>query len=235
MLTMSRGGGGEARPVDLNSIVVEHSMLAYHSARALDPEFQLTVQQDLDPDAGEIEAIPGDLGRVFLNMVNNACYAVDEKRRRLVEEGSEQFMPQVLLTTKRTEDTVTVRIRDNGSGIPQEAIDKIFNPFFTTKPTDRGTGLGLALSNDIVRQHGGTISVESEPGEFTEMTVTLPITQAAALASSLEDNAATDAANEPVADDATADDDDADDDDTLASEETEAQPDTEPDGDETET
>ncbi|MYK34698.1 MAG: HAMP domain-containing histidine kinase, partial [Chloroflexi bacterium] len=153
MLMMGRGGG-EARPIDINDLVNEHASLAYHSARALDPDFQLTIRQEFDPDAGEVEAIPGDLGRVFLNMVSNACYAVDEKRKAKEAEG-EQFMPEVVLSSKRTDDSVEVRVRDNGSGIPQEAIDKIFNPFFTTKPTDKGTGLGLAISNDIVRQHGG--------------------------------------------------------------------------------
>ncbi len=172
MLMMGRGGG-EARPIDINDLVNEHASLAYHSARALDPDFQLTIRQEFDPDAGEVEAIPGDLGRVFLNMVSNACYAVDEKRRAKEAEG-EQFMPEVVLSSKRTDELVEVRVRDNGSGIPQEAIDKIFNPFFTTKPTDKGTGLGLAISNDIVRQHGGTIAVTSEAGEFTEMLVTLP-------------------------------------------------------------
>ena len=172
MLMMGRGGG-EARPIEINLLVDEHASLAYHSARALDPDFQLTISREFDPDAGEVEAIPSDLGRVFLNMVSNACYAVDEKRKAKEAEG-EQFMPEVWLSSKRTDESVEVRVRDNGSGIPQEAIDKIFNPFFTTKPTDKGTGLGLAISNDIVRQHGGTIAVTSEAGEFTEMLVTLP-------------------------------------------------------------
>ena len=173
MLMLGRGGG-EARPIDINDLVDEHALLAYHSARALDPDFQMTIQQEFDPDAGEVEAIPGDLGRVFLNMVSNACYAVDEKRKEKEAAGDRQYAPEVVLTTKRTDESMEVRVRDNGSGIPQDVIDKIFNPFFTTKPTDKGTGLGLALSNDIVRQHGGTISATSEAGEFTEMLVNLP-------------------------------------------------------------
>ena len=173
MLMMGRGGG-EARPIVINDLVDEHASLAYHSARALDPDFQLTILRELDPDAGEVEAIPSDLGRVFLNMVSNACYAVDEKRKQREAAGDRHYMPEVVLKTTRTDESVEVRIRDNGSGIPQEAIEKIFNPFFTTKPTDKGTGLGLAISNDIVRQHGGTISVTSEAGEFTEMLVNLP-------------------------------------------------------------
>ncbi len=173
MLAMGRGGG-EARPIDINDLVNEHALLAFHSARALDPEFLLEIKHEFDPDAGEVEAIPGDLGRVFLNMVSNACYAVDEKRKEREATEDRGYSPEVVLATKRTDESVEVRVRDNGSGIPQDVIDKIFNPFFTTKPTDKGTGLGLALSNDIVRQHGGTITVTSEAGEFTEMTVNLP-------------------------------------------------------------
>ena len=173
MLAMGRGGG-EARPIDINDLVNEHALLAFHSARALDPEFLLEIKHEFDPDAGEVEAIPGDLGRVFLNMVSNACYAVDEKRKEREAAEDRGYSPEVVLATKRTDESVEVRVRDNGSGIPQDVIDKIFNPFFTTKPTDKGTGLGLALSNDIVRQHGGTITVTSEAGEFTEMTVNLP-------------------------------------------------------------
>ena len=195
MLSMGRGGG-EARPIDINDLVNEHALLAFHSARALDPEFLLEIKQDFDPDAGEVEAIPGDLGRVFLNMVSNACYAVDEKRKEKEEAGDRQYSPEVLLATKRTDESVEVRIRDNGSGIPQDVIDKIFNPFFTTKPTDRGTGLGLALSNDIVRQHGGTISAASEAGEYTEMTVNLPFKYPVVVAEHEEGDAGDDASAE---------------------------------------
>ena len=123
-----------------------------------------------------------------LNLVSNACYATDQKRRSLETEGSDQadgkgspeealseYSPTLWLGTKRLEDRIEVRVRDNGSGIPAEVVDKIFNPFFTTKPTNEGTGLGLALSNDIVREHGGAIKVETEPGSFTEMLVELPL------------------------------------------------------------
>jgi two-component system NtrC family sensor kinase len=125
---------------------------------------------------GQVEVVPQDLGRVFLNMVNNACYATDQRRRKLEEEGSsERYFPTVLVTSLRKEETAVVTIRDNGTGMPQEVIEKIFNPFFTTKPTDQGTGLGLAISNDIIRSHGGSIRVESEDGEYTLMTVELPL------------------------------------------------------------
>ena len=174
MLQLGRGGG-EVRPVVINDLLNEHALLAYHSARALDPDFQLDLKNEFDPDAGEWPVIPEDMGRVFLNMVSNACHATDDKRRALVEKGEPGYMPTLWLTTKRTDDAMEIRIRDNGDGIPDDVIDKIFNPFFTTKPTDKGTGLGLALSNDIVREHGGAITPVSVPGEYTEMVVVLPV------------------------------------------------------------
>ena len=167
---------GELQSTNINNLVDEHARLAYHSARATDPNFQLNLQQDFDPEMGELEVIPQELGRVFLNVVSNACYATDEKRRLATEADGDPYMPTLLLTTHRGEDHAEIRIRDNGNGIPPDVIEKIFNPFFTTKPTDQGTGLGLAMSSDIVRKHGGAIRVESEPGQFTEMTVELPLT-----------------------------------------------------------
>ena len=126
---------------------------------------------------GEAEVISQDLGRVFLNMVSNACYATDERRRANAEAGAgaERYSPTVWLKTRRGEETAEIRIRDNGTGMPPDVVEKMFNPFFTTKPTDQGTGLGLAISNDIIRRHGGSITVESEPGQFTEMTIELPL------------------------------------------------------------
>ena len=176
MLMMGRDTG-EQRPTDINGLLDEHARLAYHSARALDTNFQLDIQQDLDSNMGEIEVVPRDLGRVFLNMVGNACDATDEKRRRLAEEEleGEPYMPTLWISTSKGEENVEIRIKDNGSGMPPDVIDKIFNPFFTTKPTDKGTGLGLAISNDIVRQHGGSISVDSSDGEYTEMKILLPL------------------------------------------------------------
>ena len=185
MLMMGRDSGG-FQPTDINRLLDEHARLAYHSARATDSDFNLDLKQDLDPEVGEIEVIPQDLGRVFLNLVSNACDATDEKRREIeagtngeavyqTEDGGPYF-PTLWLATRREEDRIEVRVRDNGKGMPPEVIDKIFNPFFTTKPTDRGTGLGLAISNDIIRKHGGSIHVESEAGRFTEMIVELPLT-----------------------------------------------------------
>ncbi len=173
MLMMGRGSG-ERQSTDINKLLDEHARLAYHSVRAADPNFNLTIEMDLDPTAGELDIVSQDMGRVFLNMVSNSCHATDEKRR--ASDGSGYF-PTLSLATQRMDDRVEVRIRDNGSGMPPEVIEKIFNPFFTTKPTGQGTGLGLALSNDIVREHGGAIRVASEPGEFTEMTVELPLNQ----------------------------------------------------------
>ena len=124
-----------------------------------------------------MEVIPQDLGRVFLNLVSNACYATDERRRAMEAAGAgEPFIPELRLSSHRGEDRVVFRVWDNGGGIPPDVIDKIFNPFFTTKPTDQGTGLGLALSSDIARQHGGLIRVETEPGESTTLIVELPLT-----------------------------------------------------------
>ena len=182
MLMMGRGSG-ERRMADVNSLLDEHTRLAYHSARATDPDFQLHMDMNLDPETGEFEVVPQDMGRVFLNMVSNACYATDQKRRAAAEAGEppSAYMPTLWITTRRIEDRVEVRIKDNGNGIPPEIVNKIFNPFFTTKPTDEGTGLGLALSNDIVREHGGSIRVETEPGEFTEMIVEVPVMRPVAM------------------------------------------------------
>ncbi len=175
MLSMGRGAGG-MQPTDLNNLLDEHARLAYHSKRAADTEFQLDLKQDLDPEMGEVEVIPQDMGRVFLNMVSNACDATDERRRALEEaDGSTDYNPTVWLSTKRDEENAEIRIRDNGAGIPPDVIEKIFNPFFTTKPTDKGTGLGLAMSSDIVRRRGGTIRVDSQVGEYTEMIIEFPL------------------------------------------------------------
>ncbi|MDE2686396.1 MAG: ATP-binding protein [Chloroflexota bacterium] len=193
MLMMGRDTG-EQRMTDINSLLDEHARLAYHSARALDTEFQLGIERDLDPNMGEVNVVPRDLGRVFLNMVGNACDATDEKRRTIDSEiaaegrpaDSEPYMPTLWIATHRSDHNIQIRIRDNGGGMPPDIIDKIFNPFFTTKPTDKGTGLGLAISNDIVRQHGGTITVESQPDEYTEMLIEIPLETPAIEAEAIE-------------------------------------------------
>ena len=175
MLMMSRESVGH-QPTNINNLLDEHARLAYHSTRATDPNFQLDLQYDFDDTMGEVDVNPQDLGRVFLNIVNNGCYATNEKRMTLTENGGgSDYSPTLWLSTRYDDDRVHIRIRDNGTGMPPDVIEKMFNPFFTTKPTDKGTGLGLSICNDIVRRHGGEILVESEPGEFTEMTIDLPL------------------------------------------------------------
>ena len=173
MLRMGRDSG-DWQESDINGLVDQHARLAYHSTRATNQEFQVDLQWDLNPEVGKLEVVPQQLGRVFLNMVSNACYATEQRRRASLEEGV-PFEPTLWLSTLRKEDGVEIRIRDNGTGMPPEVVEKMFNPFFTTKPTDQGTGLGLAISNDIVRRHGGAIRVETEPGEGTTMIVALPL------------------------------------------------------------
>ena len=173
MLRMGRDSG-DWQESDINGLVDQHARLAYHSTRATNQEFQVDLQWDLNPEVGKLEVVPQQLGRVFLNIVSNACYATDQRRRTSMKEGI-PFEPTLWLSTMRKEDGVEVRIRDNGTGMPPEVVEKMFNPFFTTKPTDQGTGLGLAISNDIVRRHGGAIRVETEPGEGTTMIVELPL------------------------------------------------------------
>ena len=176
MLLHSREGSGEHRPADINAIVEESLNLAYHGARAEKSGFNITLQRDLDPAAGMIDLYPQEITRVFLNLIGNGFYAAT-KRKELGEEG---FEPLLTASTKNLGNKVEIRIRDNGTGIPLEVKEKMFNPFFTTKPAGEGTGLGLSMSHDIVvKQHGGKIDVDTEPGVFTEFIITLPRTAAA--------------------------------------------------------
>ena len=187
MLRMQRTDT-QRQPTDINELVDDHVRLAFHSARASDSDFRLDIQQDLDPEMGNLDVASQDLGRVILNLVGNACYATHE--RRLAEEAAgASFEPLLNVTSRRFEDRIEIRVRDNGTGMPKEVADKIFNPFFTTKPTDQGTGLGLSLSNDVVREHGGSIRVESKAGSFTEMIVELPTETAAMTAAVGADSA----------------------------------------------
>ena len=174
MLMMGRDSG-EWQLTDINGLIEQHAQLSFHSVRALDPDFQLDIQQDFDPDVGQLTVIAQDLGRVFLNMVTNAGHATNDRSRSELAAGNGTYQPTIWIKTTRADEHIEVRIRDNGTGMPPEVTEKIFNPFFTTKPTDQGTGLGLSISSDIVHRHGGNIQVESEPGEFTEMIVTLPL------------------------------------------------------------
>jgi signal transduction histidine kinase len=176
MLLHSREGSGEHRPVDINAIVEESLNLAYHGARAEKSGFNITLTRHLDPAAGMIDLYPQEITRVFLNLISNGFYAAT-KRKEKAEPG---FEPTLSASTKNLGNKVEIRIRDNGTGIPSEVKEKMFNPFFTTKPAGEGTGLGLSMSHDIiVKQHAGKIDVETEPGAFTEFIITLPRTAAA--------------------------------------------------------
>jgi len=171
MLLHSREGSGEHRPTDINAIVEESLNLAYHGARAEKPGFNITLKRNLDPAAGTIDAYPQEITRVFLNLISNGFYAATKRK----EAGKDAFEPSLSATTKSLGNKVEIRIRDNGAGIPEEVKERMFNPFFTTKPAGEGTGLGLSMSHDIVvKQHGGTIDVATEPGTFTEFIITLP-------------------------------------------------------------
>ena len=174
MLLHSREGSGEHRPADINALLDESLNLAYHGARAEKPQFNVTLQRDFDEMAGMIEVFPQEITRVLLNLISNGFYAV---AKRKTENGGAGFEPVLRAATRNLGDTVEIRIRDNGTGIPAEVKEKMFNPFFTTKPAGEGTGLGLSMSHDIiVKQHGGRIDVETEPGEFTEFRIVLPRT-----------------------------------------------------------
>ena len=174
MLKMGRDTE-EFQPTDLNELLDEHARLAFHSARAQSNDFQLDLQYDLDDTVGEVRVIPQDMGRLFINLVANSGYACNEKLQTiLAEDPKSNFVPTLYIKTERMGDQIILTFRDNGTGIPQDVIEKIFNPFFTTKPTDQGTGLGLSLCNDIVRTHGGEMRVFSQEGEGTEMVIDLP-------------------------------------------------------------
>jgi signal transduction histidine kinase len=174
MLLHSREGSGEQRPTDINALLEESLNLAYHGARAEKPGFNITLQRDFDKGAGEVEAFPQEITRAFLNLISNGFYAAT---KRMADNGAADFEPLLSAATKNLGGHVEIRIRDNGTGIPPEVKEKMFNPFFTTKPAGEGTGLGLSMSHDIiVKQHGGRIEVASEPGRFTEFTIVLPRT-----------------------------------------------------------
>jgi len=176
MLLHSREGGGEHRPADINALVEESLNLAYHGARAERPGFNVTLERDLDPTAGMAEIYPQEMTRVLLNLISNGFYATAQRKAA----AGDGFAPTLRAATKNLGDHVEIRIRDNGTGIPKEVKEKMFNPFFTTKPAGEGTGLGLSMSHDIVvKQHRGTIAVVTDPGDGTEFILTLPRVMAA--------------------------------------------------------
>ncbi len=170
MLQHSRRRSGTKEPTDINALADEYLRLAYHGLRAKDKSFNATMKTDFDAGIGNIHIIPQDIGRVILNLINNAFYAVAEKTK----QQTEGYEPTVSISTKKIDGKVEIIVKDNGNGIPQKVVDKIFQPFFTTKPTGQGTGLGLSLSYDIVKAHGGEIKVESREGEGTEFIIMIP-------------------------------------------------------------
>ena len=171
MLQHSRTSTGHKELTDINALSDEYLRLAYHGIRAKDKMFNAALQTDLDPSAGKVNIIPQDMGRVLLNVYNNAFYAVNEKSK-LSASG---YQPTVSVVTKRTNGKFEIKVRDNGNGMPQKVLDKIFQPFFTTKPTGQGTGLGLSMSYDIIKAHGGEVKVDTQEGEFTEFTIQVPV------------------------------------------------------------
>jgi signal transduction histidine kinase len=171
MLQHSRSSMGTEELTEINNLADEYLRLSYHGLRAKDKDFNSTIKTDFDKSIGQINIIPQDIGRVLLNLYNNAFYAVAEKKK----QSSGNYEPTVSVSTGKVDNKITLTVNDNGNGISQTVVDKIFQPFFTTKPPGQGTGLGLSLSYDIIKAHGGEIKVETEEGEGTTFIVYLPI------------------------------------------------------------
>ncbi|MBC7873521.1 MAG: HAMP domain-containing histidine kinase, partial [Ferruginibacter sp.] len=170
MLQHSRNSSAVKEPTDINKLADEYLRLAYHGLRAKDKSFNATMETSYDESIGSIDIIPQEIGRTILNLITNAFYTVAEKKK----QRGEGFEPTVSVSTKKTGDKVLISIKDNGNGIPQKVLDKIFQPFFTTKPTGQGTGLGLSLSYDIVKAHGGELKVETKENEGAAFIIQLP-------------------------------------------------------------
>ncbi len=171
MLQHSRTARGEQLPMELNALTEEYLRLSYHGMRAKDQTFNANLVTDWDASLEKVSVVPQELGRVLLNLFNNAFYATQQKKAQL----NGQYQPEVMVGTRRVRNQVEIRVRDNGMGIPDTVKQKIFQPFFTTKPTGQGTGLGLSLSYEIIiKGHGGELKVETQVGEFTEFTIVLP-------------------------------------------------------------
>jgi signal transduction histidine kinase len=178
MLQHSRSSTGVKEPTDINALADEYLRLAYHGLKAKEKSFNADFKIDFDNSIGKINIVPQDIGRVILNLINNAFYAVDERKKITKDSlptGQAGYEPTVFLSSKKSGDKVILTVKDNGNGIPQNIVDKIFQPFFTTKPTGQGTGLGLSLSYDIIKAHGGEIKAETKEGEGTEFIIHLPV------------------------------------------------------------
>jgi len=169
MLQHSQAGSGQKEPTDVNDLAEEYLHLTYHGLQAKDKSMQAMIHTDLDESIGKINIVPQDIGRVLLNLYNNAFYAV----REMQKSAGKEYTPTVSVRTKKIYGKTEIKITDNGNGIPQSIIDKIFQPFFTTKPTGSGTGLGLSLAYDIIKAHGGDISVQSKEGEGSEFIIVI--------------------------------------------------------------
>ena len=182
MLQHSRSSTGQKELFDINELADEYLRLAYHGIRAKDKSFNVTMKTDFDETIGKINIIPQDIGRVILNLITNAFYAVTEKKQQLAKDlssfqnltGQDGYIPTVSVSTKKSVDKVLISVKDNGNGIPSHIVDKIFQPFFTTKPSGQGTGLGLSLAYDIAKAHGGEIKVNTKENKGTELTIILP-------------------------------------------------------------
>jgi two-component system NtrC family sensor kinase len=180
MLQHSRSSSGVKELTDINALADEYLRLSYHGLRAKDKSFNATMQTDFDKNIGLINIIPQDIGRVLLNLYNNAFYAVTEKKNASTSSAEQQYEPTVSVSTKKISSKsdsyrIEIRVKDNGTGIPQKVLGKIYQPFFTTKPTGQGTGLGLSLSYDIIKAHGGEIKVETKEGEGAKFIILLPV------------------------------------------------------------
>ncbi|MBL0356553.1 MAG: histidine kinase [Chitinophagaceae bacterium] len=176
MLQHSRSSTGVKEPVNINTLADEYLRLAYHGLRAKDKSFNATMKTEYDENIGNINIIPQDIGRVILNLITNAFYAVTEKKKAAVAPSEKPYEPTVTVSTKKAGNKVEIKVSDNGNGIPQKVLDKIFQPFFTTKPTGQGTGLGLSMSYDIVTKgHGGELKVENKEGEGATFIIILPV------------------------------------------------------------
>jgi two-component system, NtrC family, sensor kinase len=177
MLQHSRASLGKKEPTDINALADEYLRLSYHGLRAKDKDFNADFKTDFDEGIGKTEVISQDIGRVLLNLYNNAFYAASLPSKGGLGNASIDKNPTVWVSTRKVDDKVVIRVRDNGPGIPSKVVDKIFQPFFTTKPTGQGTGLGLSLSYDIVNAHGGKIKVHTKEGERSEFIIYLPVNQ----------------------------------------------------------
>jgi signal transduction histidine kinase len=175
MLQHSRTGTGQKELTDINALCDEYLRLAYHGLKAKDKSFNAKFEINLDATLPKIGIVPQDIGRVILNLINNAFYAVSEKNILRQAQGDTRYEPTVTIITKLLVNKLSISVLDNGNGIPQKVLDKIFQPFFTTKPTGQGTGLGLSLSYDIVKGHNGKLEVETKEGKGTELRIVLPI------------------------------------------------------------